>query len=295
MMYSCAVFEHAARDAASEAQIAKLDADLRRSSTSGPTTTCWRSAPAGAAFAVHAAATRGCRVTTTTISREQHDHAVARVRAAGLEDRVTVLLEDYRDLDGQLRQARLDRDDRGGRLAALRHVLRALLASCWRPTARCCCRRSRSTTAPTRSRRRAKSFINTHDLPRRLPALAARSSRAASRAAPTCTPSTSRTSPPHYAETLRRWRDRLRRRDRELARARLRRALPPAVAAVPGLLRGGLRRAPDRRRAAAARQATVAGAGQPAGPRARRAGPGGRGRRVTDGRASLPDALLDRT
>jgi cyclopropane-fatty-acyl-phospholipid synthase len=49
---------------------------------------------------VHAAATRGCRVTTTTISREQHDWAVGQVRRAGLEDRVTVLLEDYRDLDG---------------------------------------------------------------------------------------------------------------------------------------------------------------------------------------------------
>jgi cyclopropane-fatty-acyl-phospholipid synthase len=51
-------------------------------------------------FAVHAAATRGCRVTTTTLSREQHAVAVARVRAAGLEDRVTVLLDDYRDLRG---------------------------------------------------------------------------------------------------------------------------------------------------------------------------------------------------
>ncbi len=41
------------------------------------------------------------RVTTTTISRAQYDEAVARVQAAGLEDRVTVLLEDYRDLSGQ--------------------------------------------------------------------------------------------------------------------------------------------------------------------------------------------------
>jgi cyclopropane-fatty-acyl-phospholipid synthase len=40
-------------------------------------------------------------VTTTTISREQHDYAVARVRAESLEGRVTVLLEDYRDLRGR--------------------------------------------------------------------------------------------------------------------------------------------------------------------------------------------------
>ncbi len=51
-------------------------------------------------FAVHAARTRGCQVTTTTISREQYEYARAQVRAAGVADRVTVLCEDYRDLRG---------------------------------------------------------------------------------------------------------------------------------------------------------------------------------------------------
>ena len=51
-------------------------------------------------FAVHAARTRGCRVTTTTISREQHALACRRVAEAGLQERVTVLLSDYRDLQG---------------------------------------------------------------------------------------------------------------------------------------------------------------------------------------------------
>jgi cyclopropane-fatty-acyl-phospholipid synthase len=51
-------------------------------------------------FAVHAARTRGCRVTTTTISREQFAYASERVQAAGLEDRVTVLDQDYRLLTG---------------------------------------------------------------------------------------------------------------------------------------------------------------------------------------------------
>ena len=51
-------------------------------------------------FAIHAATQYGCRVTTTTISAEQHALATERVAAAGLQDRVTVLLEDYRDLDG---------------------------------------------------------------------------------------------------------------------------------------------------------------------------------------------------
>jgi cyclopropane-fatty-acyl-phospholipid synthase len=52
-------------------------------------------------FAVHAARTRGCRVTTTTISREQYEHAREWVQAAGVADRVTVLCEDYRDLRGR--------------------------------------------------------------------------------------------------------------------------------------------------------------------------------------------------
>jgi cyclopropane-fatty-acyl-phospholipid synthase len=51
-------------------------------------------------FAVHAAQHYGCRVTTTTISKEQHALAAQRVVEAGLEDRVTLLLEDYRDLTG---------------------------------------------------------------------------------------------------------------------------------------------------------------------------------------------------
>jgi len=51
-------------------------------------------------LAVYAASSRGCRVTTTTISREQGEYAEARVRAAGLEDLVTVRSADYRDLEG---------------------------------------------------------------------------------------------------------------------------------------------------------------------------------------------------
>jgi cyclopropane-fatty-acyl-phospholipid synthase len=52
------------------------------------------------ALAVHAALTRGCRVTTTTLSRQQQQHARAAVRRAGLQDRIRVLREDYRDLTG---------------------------------------------------------------------------------------------------------------------------------------------------------------------------------------------------
>jgi cyclopropane-fatty-acyl-phospholipid synthase len=51
-------------------------------------------------LAIHAAGEHGCRVTTTTISAEQRELAARRVREAGLDDRVTILFEDYRDLRG---------------------------------------------------------------------------------------------------------------------------------------------------------------------------------------------------
>jgi cyclopropane-fatty-acyl-phospholipid synthase len=52
-------------------------------------------------MALHAAGKYGCRVTTTTVSAEQHERASERVEEARLSDRVTVLLEDYRDLSGR--------------------------------------------------------------------------------------------------------------------------------------------------------------------------------------------------
>ena len=51
-------------------------------------------------FAEYAAAKRGLRVTGLTISREQHDFAVRRIREAGLEDMVEIKLQDYRDERG---------------------------------------------------------------------------------------------------------------------------------------------------------------------------------------------------
>ncbi|MGN6109771.1 MAG: class I SAM-dependent methyltransferase [Kofleriaceae bacterium] len=55
-------------------------------------------------MAIHAAATRGCRVTAITVSREQHALAAARVQAAGLADRIAVHYLDYREV-----AARFDR------------------------------------------------------------------------------------------------------------------------------------------------------------------------------------------
>jgi len=51
-------------------------------------------------LAIHAARTRGCRVTAITISRQQLAEAQARVAAAGVADRVDIAFCDYRDLTG---------------------------------------------------------------------------------------------------------------------------------------------------------------------------------------------------
>ena len=52
-------------------------------------------------MAIFAAQHYGCKVTTTTLSKEQFDYTQARIQALGLQEQVTLLLEDYRDLSGQ--------------------------------------------------------------------------------------------------------------------------------------------------------------------------------------------------
>ena len=98
MMYSCAYFPREGADL-EEAQLAKLDRICERLQL-GPDTHLLEIGTGWGGMAIHAARTTGCRVTTTTISRAQHELATERVRAAGLEDRITILLEDYRDLTG---------------------------------------------------------------------------------------------------------------------------------------------------------------------------------------------------
>jgi cyclopropane-fatty-acyl-phospholipid synthase len=99
MMYSSAYFAEPgiSLEAASAAKLdlvcAKLDL--------GPQDHVVEIGTGWGGFAVHAARTTGCRVTTTTISREQHDWARRAIREAGVEDRVELLLQDYRTLTGR--------------------------------------------------------------------------------------------------------------------------------------------------------------------------------------------------
>ncbi|HXC23725.1 MAG TPA: cyclopropane-fatty-acyl-phospholipid synthase family protein [Solirubrobacteraceae bacterium] len=99
MSYSCALFERPGMSL-HEASLAKLERVCEKLDLQ-PEEHVLEIGSGWGAFALYAARTRGCRVTTTTISREQHRHAVARIGRAGLGDRIEVLLEDYRDLRGR--------------------------------------------------------------------------------------------------------------------------------------------------------------------------------------------------
>ena len=98
LMYSCAVFSDA--DATLEqASIAKLELVCEKLAL-GPDDHVLEIGTGWGGFAVHAATTRGCRVTTTTLSRDQYEVARTRVRDGGVEHLVELRLDDYRDLRG---------------------------------------------------------------------------------------------------------------------------------------------------------------------------------------------------
>ena len=52
-------------------------------------------------MAIYAAKHYGCKVTTTTISRQQYEHAKEWIEREGLQDNIELLLQDYRDLNGK--------------------------------------------------------------------------------------------------------------------------------------------------------------------------------------------------
>jgi cyclopropane-fatty-acyl-phospholipid synthase len=99
MMYSSAIYpdENATLEQAQEHKLATICERLALTSKDHllEIGTGW------GGLAIYAAQHYGCKVTTTTISEEQHKYAALCIEQLGLEDKVTLLKQDYRELTGQ--------------------------------------------------------------------------------------------------------------------------------------------------------------------------------------------------
>jgi len=99
MTYSCGYFKNK-HSTMKDASVEKLDRICRKLNIQSEDSileigTGWGS------FAIHAARNYGCNITTTTISDAQYELAKYRIQQAGLEHKITLLKDDYRNLSGQ--------------------------------------------------------------------------------------------------------------------------------------------------------------------------------------------------
>jgi cyclopropane-fatty-acyl-phospholipid synthase len=99
LMYSAAKFTRPEMSL-EEAQFEKNDALCRKLQLK-PTDQVLEVGTGWGGWALHAAQRYGCRITTVTISRQQFELATKRVREAGLESRVEVRFQDFREITGQ--------------------------------------------------------------------------------------------------------------------------------------------------------------------------------------------------
>jgi len=99
LAYSCAYYEHP-QDSLEQAQIQKFDRICRKLQLR-PQDHVLEIGTGWGGFAVYAAETYGCRITTTTISRQQHDYARELFSRSSAVDRIELLFDDYRNLSGQ--------------------------------------------------------------------------------------------------------------------------------------------------------------------------------------------------
>jgi len=202
LSYSCAIFERHGMTL-EQAQVAKLERICEKFEL-GPRDRVIEIGSGWGAFALYAARTRGCHVTTTTISREQHVHVRGQVRRAGLGDRVTVLMDDYRELRG--------RYDKLVSIEMIEAVgwrqLGTFFANCSQLLAQEGAMLLQAITIDDRAyevEKASRSFINTYIFPGGcLPSLAMITRELAKRTDLQVAGLEDLT--PHYVETLRRWR-----------------------------------------------------------------------------------------
>ncbi|MBK9128699.1 MAG: class I SAM-dependent methyltransferase [Phycisphaerales bacterium] len=203
MTYSSAVFESPAMSLA-DAQRAKLERVCRKLGLRAGQRVVEIGSGWGS-FALHAAGLYGCHVTTTTISRQQYVLARERIATAGLGDRIDLLELDYRDLRGQFdRLASIEMIEAVGWQYYDAYFAR--IAGLLRPDGAACIQ---AITMPDRYYERAKrevDFIKRFVFPGScIPSLGAIAASVARATDLTIHGVEDLT--PHYALTLRRWRE----------------------------------------------------------------------------------------
>jgi cyclopropane-fatty-acyl-phospholipid synthase len=203
LAYSCAIFDDHTRSLA-DAQHRKHDRLCEMLDLS-PRDHLLEIGCGWGGMAMHAARTRGCRVTAITVSRDQHALAATRVAEAGLADRVRVEYRDYRDLEG-----RYDHVVSIEMLEAVGyHHLESYFATCARVLAPGGRLAVQTITMPDdrfEAYRRRVDWMQAYIFPGScIPSLAA-----IERAAATAGLAVARADDigPHYAPTLRAWRER---------------------------------------------------------------------------------------
>jgi len=205
LTYSCGLFEQPGASLA-QASTAKYERlcrllELQRGEHVLEIGTGW------GGFALHAAAHHGCRVTTTTISRQQALLAARRFADAGLADRITLLTRDYRDLTGEY-----DKLVSIEMVEAVGHeYLRDFFALCaarLAPHGRMALQAITIEDRRYESARREVDFIKRHIFPGcTIPSLASLATAARDTDLRLLA---AQDLGSHYAETLRRWRENLR-------------------------------------------------------------------------------------
>jgi len=98
MMYSAALFEDESMSL-EEASIAKLDALCKKLELK-PEDHLIEIGTGWGGMALHAVKNYGCKVTSTTLSAKQMEYTMKRVREEGLQDKIKVVMQDYRELEG---------------------------------------------------------------------------------------------------------------------------------------------------------------------------------------------------
>jgi cyclopropane-fatty-acyl-phospholipid synthase len=203
LTYSCAIFERES-DTLEQAQIAKYDRICRKLELR-PGQEVLEIGTGWGGFAVHAARHYGCRVVTTTISRAQVTYARERIAGAGLAGMVTVLNDDYRNLQGRFdRLVAIEMIEAVGA-----HLLETFFAACGRLLRDDGLMLVQAILTPDQTYAasvRSVDFLKRYVFPGgQLPSVGALATAAAERTDLRLTDLDELT--PHYATTLHRWRE----------------------------------------------------------------------------------------